>query len=106
MSRGLGKVQRDILHIIEQQNLEDDVWMPVCNILIKMEAVTVYPQSKAQSIWRAIRRLEKLDYVKTARILSIVNYSSLPQEERRDIDLRYKCVRLGDKRLVYLNKNK
>ena len=96
MSRGLGKVQREILDIIEKLDLDDGVWMPIESILIQMDAVKSYPHSKAQSIWRALRRLEKLGYTKTRKFTAL----ALPEDRRADSDLRFKYVRLGDKRLV------
>jgi len=85
MSRGLGKVQKEILDIIEKRDLDDGVWMPIESILIQMDAIKPYPHSKAQSIWRALRRLEKLEYIKTMKFKS---------------DLRFRYTRLVDKRLV------
>jgi len=85
MSRGLGKVQREILDIIEKSDLDDGVWMPIDSILIQMDAIKPYPHSKAQSIWRALRRLEKLGYTKTRKFKS---------------DFRFRYTRLTDKRLV------
>lgn len=85
MSRGLGKVQREILDIIEKQDLGDGEWMSIDSVLIQMEAVKSYPHSKAQTIWRALRRLEKLGYTKTRKFRS---------------DFRFKYIRLMDKRLV------
>ncbi len=96
MSRGLGKVQKEILDIIEKRDLGDDVWMPIAFILIQMGAVKPYPHSKAQSIWRALRRLEKLGYIKTRRLSPLL----LPEDRRAEADSRFKYVRLGDKRLV------
>ena len=96
MSRGLGKVQREILDIIEKQDLDDGVWLSIDSILIQMDAVKPYPHSKAQSIWRALRRLEKLGYIKTRKFLP----SAFPEDRRAESDFRFKYVRLGDKRLV------
>lgn len=101
MSRGLGKVQKTILNIIKKQDLGNDEWLSIGSIHTHMDADKLYPHSKAQSIWRAIRRLETLGYVKVTKF----NLLDYPPDRRRESDFRCKHIRLGDKRLVDIRKD-
>lgn len=99
MSRGLGAVQREILEIIAEEDLGKEEYLPINVVLSKMKASPLYPQSKAQTIWRAIRRLEQLGHIEAKKIIDLNSFLLLSLKEKRKMGFRIKHIRLA-KRLV------